>query len=73
MVCCHVEQSRSRARYLVMAMQDKLYKKSFSAVPGLNSPARLIREISKPAPSRLQAASDGHGGPSGVGSADRES
>ena len=29
-------------------MQDTLYKKKFSALPGLNSPARLIREFVKP-------------------------
>ena len=38
-------------------MQDKLYKRSFASVPGLDSPARLIREIARPPQaSRLQAA-----------------
>ncbi len=37
--------------------QDKLYKEKFSALPGLNSPARLIREIVRPPRSRLHAAS----------------
>ena len=30
---------------LLLLMQDKLYKEKFSVLPGLNSPARLIREI----------------------------
>lgn len=29
-------------------LQDVLFKKNFSALPGLNSPARLIREMVKP-------------------------
>ena len=41
----------------LLLVQDKLYKEKFSALPGLNSPARLIREIVRPPRSRLQTAS----------------
>ena len=33
----------------ILQPQDTLRKKIFSALPGIDSPARLIREISKPA------------------------
>jgi hypothetical protein len=45
------------SKCLSVLVQDKLYKEKFSALPGLNSPARLIREIVRPPRSRLHAAS----------------
>ncbi|CAL8463135.1 g2669 [Coccomyxa elongata] len=59
-LCAMVEGVRElvdTAEHITSAEFDKLYKEKFSALPGLNSPARLIREIVRPPRSRLQAAS----------------
>jgi len=66
LLCCDdgsTQKSQSGAQGLTAAAasaaQDKLYKEKFSALPGLNSPARLIREIVRPPRSRLHATSAG--------------
>ncbi|EIE18278.1 hypothetical protein COCSUDRAFT_60470 [Coccomyxa subellipsoidea C-169] len=59
-LCAMVEGVRElveTAEQITSTEFDKLYKEKFSALPGLNSPARLIREIVRPPRSRLHAAS----------------
>lgn len=50
--CCSkpsaVLSSPTNALECDCCLQDVLFKKNFSALPGLNSPARLIREMVKP-------------------------
>ncbi|KAK9907265.1 hypothetical protein WJX75_000230 [Coccomyxa subellipsoidea] len=59
-LCAMVEGVRElveTAEHITSTEFDKLYKEKFSALPGLNSPARLIREIVRPPRSRLHGAS----------------
>ena len=44
-VQCSTDPSNVLEVYVYL--QDVLFKKNFSALPGLNSPARLIREMVK--------------------------